>query len=1022
MSKDSIRRRLRSRRYARQPLYFAISAVLGTASAAVAAQDQADEIFVTGSRIQQTGMQTPTPVTAVQADELQAMAPGNMVEGLSQLPQFFGNQSVANTAPSWFTRGGYGNLDLRGLGINRTLTLLNGRRVISSTAFGGVDVNVIPESMIRSVESVTGGASAAYGTDAVAGVVNFILDTDFTGFDAHVQGGTTSRGDADNYEVSVAFGADIGERAHVLVAAEYYDQDGVIGYDDRDWYQAWGTVPDANGMLLIRPQVVSRNSSFDGVIFAPGSALNGYQFQSDGSVTPFVSSDTFSGTIGTPPARQSIVNGGSGTDLGQNATLYPDNARDSIFAYLDYDLTDDLTVFGQYIRGSNRTFRKGPPLASFQGTPTAITIFQDNAFLPDAVRQTMVNENLASFTLRRTGSDADLAADMGQRDSSTMNSGTVGFSWDIDNGGMLDGWSVDGYYQYGENSRTWDQTGLRVDRIHAAVDAVVDPNTGATVCRTSLFQATWMDDRFAGCVPLNLFGRGNASAGAVDWVIGNEPGQSISTPLFFADTGFDLGETETYTSVEAKRNITTMKQHLFELSANGEIWEGFGAGAVSLAVGGSYREEKIRQVVHDSTNLSSDHTSGHPVLCNGDPEAVAAGLRGVSGPDCANTVGIQYSKVSNIQGKISVTELFAETLVPLIAEQDFMKLMTLNLSARWADYTGSGSIWAYKGGLDAQMTDDFRLRGTYSRDVRAANLSERYDKTGGVATITDARYPGDGPYNVTRFSGGNPAVRPEKADTFTVGFVYQPSFVEGLSMSLDWYKVKIKGAIGQLGTQAVADQCEAGAADLCSLVTRDSVTDRLILVGDVFVNVDKYIVSGIDLELAFRRDITLFGGNEEFLQARLFASWLDENSQQLSGAAKIDRAGQTGLQQSDGVAYALPEYKLTGNISYSYGPFTTFLQGRYIDSGTMQNSLVEGVNIESNHVASAFYMDLRLSYSYDLPRGGTVELYGTVTNLLDEDPPVTPYYGVFGGFATQTNSALFDMLGRRYVAGVHVKY
>jgi outer membrane receptor protein involved in Fe transport len=998
-------------------LHCAIAAALGIAPIASYAQDQAvEEVVVTGTRIQQSGMQTPTPVTVVEASELAAMAPGTLVDGISQLPQFFGNETPASN-DGWFTRGGYGNLNLRGLGINRTLTLLDGRRMISSTAFGGVDINVFPEAMIRRVETVTGGASAAYGTDAVAGVTNFILDTDFDGFRSHLQGGSTSRGDSDSYEVSLSFGTDIGDRAHLLVSGEVFDQNGVHNYEDRDWYQGWGTIPDANGMSLIRPQIVSRNSSFDGLIFAPGSALNGLQFHPDGSVTPFELSDTtFSPApqpVGIPPARQSVVNGGSGDDLGAEVTtLMPDVERDSVFLYLDYELSDNLTVYGQAIRGTNRTNRFNAPRGSLQGTPTAITIFQDNAFLPDSIRQTMVDEGLQSFTLKRMGSKEDIGADIRLWDDSEMVSFTGGFSLDIDNEGLFDGWSVDGYYQRGENERKGYQNGLRVDRIHAAVDAV--ENDGEIVCRTTLFS-----DFFADCVPLNLFGRGNASEGAIDWVVGNEPGQAISTPLFFADTGFDLGLTDSYISGAAKVNMTEMEQQLLELTANGAVAEGW-AGPISLAVGVSYREEEITQIVRDSTNQSSDHTDGHPVLCDSDPLAVAIGLRGVSQADCLNTVGIQYSKVSNIKGEADVTEAFVETFVPLIADRNLMELMTLGLAARWADYSGSGGVWAWKAGLDMQIVDNFRFRATKSRDVRAANLSERFDKTGGIDTITDPRY--DETYDVTRFSGGNPAVLPEKADTLTAGFVYQPSFADGLSLSFDWYQVDIDEAIGQLGTQAVIDRCEEGAMDLCALVTRNQADDRLILVGDVFINIDQAKVRGRDLEIAYRRDVSWLGGAGEAFQVRLFASWLDENSETLAGTTKIDRAGQTGTEQSTGAFYQLPDFKATANVSYSNGPFTAFLQGRYIGSGIMESTLVEGVNIESNSVDSAFYTDLRLSYTRDLRGDTSLEIFGNIANVLDEDPPVTPYFSVFLGYATQTNSGLFDLLGRNYTAGVRLRF
>src|SRR5690606_30084132 len=155
-------------------LSLAVAAAFGAAAQSGFAQTPVEEVIVTGTRIQQSGMQTPVPVTVVDAGELEAMAPGNLVDGISRLPQFFANQTPASN-DGWFVRGGYGNLNLRGLGINRTLTLLDGRRMISSTAFGGVDVNVFPEAMIARVETVTGGASAAYGTDAVAGGANCIL-------------------------------------------------------------------------------------------------------------------------------------------------------------------------------------------------------------------------------------------------------------------------------------------------------------------------------------------------------------------------------------------------------------------------------------------------------------------------------------------------------------------------------------------------------------------------------------------------------------------------------------------------------------------------------------------------------------------------------------------------------------------------------------------------------------------------------------------------------------------------------
>ncbi|WP_427964651.1 TonB-dependent receptor plug domain-containing protein [Altererythrobacter sp.] len=970
-------------------------------------QPAAGSIVVTGSRLRTDGMQTPIPVTSVDAEALEDMAAGNLIEGVGQLPQFFGNQSVSAVQKSgeggtgWFTRGGYGNLDLRGLGINRTLTLLNGRRMISSGVFGGVDINVFPEGMIKNVETTTGGASAAYGTDAVAGVVNFTLDTDFTGVQAKVQGGITDRGDSASYEASLSFGTSIGERGHLLLSGEIFDQNGVHNYKDRNWYDAWGVIgSDAY------PQVISANSSYNGVIFAPGTPLQGMEFLPDGSgITPFVLGAPSLGTIGTPPARHSVANGGSGDDLGGELfTLFPDAKRNSLFAYADYEVSDGLTLFAQAVRGQNKTFRYNDPTGSFNGTPTTATIFQDNAFLPDSVRQTMIDNNIDSFVLRRMGSTSDLAREIWLRDNNVMYSFTGGLSWDIASGGMLDGWHVDAYYQYGTNTRKAYQSGIRVDRIFAALDAVRDPSSGEIVCRTSLF-----GNAFPGCEPINLFGAGNASAAAIDYVTGFEAGEQVTTPIFYADSGFDRGETYSYTTGNSKLNTTRMRQHLVDFSMSGDVLEGW-AGPITMALGASYRKDSVRQLVQDVTNPASDHTNGHPVLCSGE----APGLRGVSVSDCLNTVGVQYSKVSNIRGSINVKEAFAEALVPLLANAGPVNALNLHLAGRWADYSGSGTVWAYKAGLDAEIADFLRLRGTYSRDVRAANLSERFDKTGGVAVLDDPRTPNVvEALNVTRFSGGNPAVNPEKADTWTVGAVLRPSFLPGFSVSADYYDIKIKGAIGQLGSQAVLNGCLIdNVPELCDLVTLDP-GDVPILVGDVFINVNENRVRGLDVEMAYSTPVALFGGDEE-LSTRVFASWLFENSQTLGNGTYTDRAGQTGIQQSDGAPYGLPDFKATGNITYSNGGFGAYLQGRYISSGQQENSLGD---VPLNKVDSAFYLDLKLSQEIEVG-SSTFEIFASVTNLLDEDPPITPYYSVFGGHSAQTNSVLFDLLGRRYNVGV----
>ncbi|WAT17474.1 TonB-dependent receptor plug domain-containing protein [Aurantiacibacter sp. MUD11] len=963
-------------------------------------------IVVTGSRIQTDGMAAPVPVTVVAADEIEALSPGALITGVSQLPQFYGNQTP--NSGNFFVRSGYGTLNLRGLGVNRTLTLLNGRRVPSTSAFGGVDINLFPEAMIQSVETTTGGASAAYGSDAVAGVVNFVLDTNYTGLELSAQGGITSRDDGENYELSAAYGTSFADgRGHFLISGEYYDQEGIFTYNDRDWYQSVGTFGSGTEADPYRfvANTVSANASFDGRIFAPGTAIHEMVFDRGGNVSPYTPGSESQFPYGIPPARTA---GGGNDDLGAEApSLYPDLERYSIFTYADFELSDNFMVFGQYLHGRTSIWQYNSPRASFGGTPTALTIFQDNAFLPDDLRQTMIDEGIESFTLRRMGSLEDIGT-MYLDDETTQHIGTAGFSYEMDNG-----WSIDGFYQYGHSKRDWRQFGLRVDRIFAAIDAVEDPSTGEIVCRVSLF-----GDAFPGCEPLNLFGRGNASAAAIDYVTGFEPGQSITTPIAFADDGFASGRSYSYTTSAEKVNITTFEQHFAELSASGDLVD-LWAGPLAVAVGGSYRRDEILQLVQDVTNPASDHIDGHPVLCNDE----APGLRGVSTPDCLNTVGIQYSKVSNIKGNAEVWELFGEFLLPLY-DSDGVGVFA-NGAVRWADYSGSGSIWAYKGGLELEL-GDLRVRGTYSRDVRAGNLSERFDRTGGAATIDDPRTPDIEAINVTRFSGGNPAVNPEEADTFTIGAVFQPSFIPGLSLSLDYYDISIDGAISQVGNQSVLDRCFLESAqEFCDLITltsgiaTPSADGDIVLVGDVFVNVAQSAVRGIDFEMGYTTPLSLLGGDES-LSGRVFASWLLERSETNSSGVTTDFAGQTGATQNSGVQFPYADFKLTGSLTYRNDGFSGLVQVRHIGEGVQDISLTEGVTIEDNTVSAATYVDLRLGYQFDIG-GAEMEIFGNVTNLFDEDPPLTPSYSAFLGYSSQYNASVYDVLGTRYTVGVRLR-
>ncbi len=273
-------------------------------------------------------------------------------------------------------------------------------------------------------------------------------------------------------------------------------------------------------------------------------------------------------------------------------------------------------------------------------------------------------------------------------------------------------------------------------------------------------------------------------------------------------------------------------------------------------------------------------------------------------------------------------------------------------------------------------------------------------------------------FTLSATNAGNQAVEPEKADTITVGAVLQPSRLDGLSMSLDWYSINIRDAIGQLGPQAIIDNCFSGAVQLCDLITRDPNTKEIVFVRNTFLNVSQAKVVGADLEVGFLHDVHWFGGAES-LDTRLLASWLGENSTSVQNGQKADRAGQTGGSAAGTAAF--PDLQFTALMRYRNGPFQFYLQGHYIDSGSLDATLREGIDIDDNTVASVFYTDVLLSYTRRLRSGASWELYGHVENLFDRDPPRAPDYSDFNG-ATDTNESLFDVLGRRYTAGIRVQF
>ncbi len=689
----------------RKGFFASMIAGLAAVSAAKAnAQDSDDnvsaleEITVTGSRIRDTGMNTPVPVTMVSADQLGQAAPGNLIEAFDQMPQFMGNSSPG-TDVFIGTNAGQSILNMRGLGANRTLVLLDGRRVVPSTKNGTLDINVLPESMIKRVEVVTGGASAAYGTDAVAGVTNFILDTDYTGIKGHVQGGETTRGDGGNKEASLAWGTAIGSRAHLIASVDYYDANAIESYDDRNWMQNWGTVLNpawsqgsSQPQYLVKPNVTSTLYTFGGMINSPGTVINNLKFLSDGSAVPFQPGSIANFNSTFLRSQTGGVGDNVEADRGADGGLIPNVKRYNGFAHLKYQINDEWEAFGQLITGHNEVdgrgfadIMNGP---AFQGT-----IYSGNPYLPANVQQAMTANNIQSFGLSRIGSSADLGINRLVQ-SNDMDSYTVGVK------GAIGDWRVNSYYQYGRNENEMRAVNFpRTDRLFLALDAVIDPTTRAITCRVNTVQA---GIRLRADQPVRL---GSRFAGS--------------------DRLRHRRHQDGEHGQQAERvRILGRWRDLQELGAGAGVRRERHRVSQGRAASGRRRSEQ------------PDERPARSRPCRGTTRRWASAVFRLASAGVNS--GVQFSIVPNFSGEITTKEAFTEVLVPLVKGVTLVKQLNFSGAARYADYSGSGRCLVVEGAVwIGSSSTAFRLRGTVSRDVRAANMSERFDSSGAGATVRD---------------------------------------------------------------------------------------------------------------------------------------------------------------------------------------------------------------------------------------------------------------------------------------------
>jgi outer membrane receptor protein involved in Fe transport len=779
----------------------------------------------------------------------------------------------------------------------------------------------------------------------------------------------------------------------LTVSGEYSREKGVKSYYDRDWYQSGSLItnpavaadPTARPIYVPAYNVVGTNFTCGGMVISPNAAINGLEFLPDGSYAPFVKSNLSASGPGTNNAQSLQNSGGSGCDPKRLTPLSADHEKGLAFASAVYDVSDDVSINLQGLFAHDWA-NFGPSQATMAPTRDA-TIYSGNPFLPAGLQALMTANKISSFKLSRDNSDLFPANTNKTYVRNRTFMVTGGLDATLNTGGLLDQWKGTAYLQYGQNQQRASFFGkVRADTLYTALDAVRDPASGNSVCRAALINPA----RYSDCVPLNLFGEGQASDSAIRYVTTPLKGEAGAVIFHYLTKETDA-----------------------EASLSGEVFDGIGAGPVSAAIGASYRKQSVSS---SQSGLSVD-TGGVPL--NETQVGGTPGVRGIPGSIAGDPDSQLFDSYADVEGSQTVKEVFGELDVPLLMDKPLAQKLSLNLAARYADYSGSGGIWAYKAGLDWALSDGIRLRGTYSRDVRAASLSEAFDAQRTNGTVNNDPVTGL-TYNFSQTTGGNPNVAPEKADTITAGLVLQPAFLPGFGLSVDYYNIRINDAINQLGTQRIVDQCASGSTELCALITRDPTSGVITDLRNVFINIAEEKASGLDIEADYRSPISLFGG-EEKLALRGLASILIERTLSIPGSGVAVLDGQLATL-SAGDDFAYPHLQMTGNVSYTNGPVTFTVTERYIGGGKLDNTYVEGVDVANNHVQPVWYTDFGITYALVDEGPHKVDVYGFVTNLFDAKPPFAPepWSTLNGSF--QTNRQLYDFLGQRFLVGARFSF
>lgn len=998
-----------------------------------------DTIVVTGSRIARPESRTASPLQIISSKDLDARGFQTVAQALNELPSF----GVPGASPVGFNQSGFGAgqsfVDFLGLGSQRTLTLVNGRRFVSSntssifgpTGAGGnqVDLNTIPTKLIDRVETVAAIGAPIYGSDAIAGTINIILKRDFDGFDIDAQSGFASRGDAPDFRVRALAGHNFADgRGNITVAGEYDKSKGLLFTDrsvtsnDLRFDSNRDGLRTANGSLVqvLYPDLRVPSISATGVPIVGGAIFgldfplspqqsnlifgdpslnfgvqdgsgNQLKFSNNGSLTPI----DFGNTIGPDNGFNIFTSGGNGFSLRDVENLLTDLKRYSTNVDLSYQLTNDVRLFGEgwYSVSQGRNLANQPAyntgLFDAPGTRDGNLIIPiSNPFLTDAARAAIVN-SINNNPL----SDQNLLGV--QQDYFYLGRANVDLSSGVSTGksrvirfvGGLDGnlhiladkpWNFEAYFNHGEARVSSRNPELNQQNFLNALNSTKDAS-GNIICAPG-FTNSPIGTISPTCAPFDPFGS-QVTQAAKDYI----------------------------TTIAKPTNLN--KQDDFVASIAGPLVN-LPGGDLAFALGYEHRAE------------SSRFDPGAFYFGSGTGDSSQRGSFGRSVP------------IDPVSGRYHTDEIFGELNASLVSPANhvrFIHELSIQTAGRYIWNSQSGSDPTYTAQLRYAPVSDIAFRGAYTRAVRSPSITEVFNPKSssfGFATdVCDQNLVNNGPDPATRaancaaagvpadfsslsnqrsfqtFTFGNHDLTNEKSDAITAGAVLTPRFIPGLSATFDYVNIKLKNAISQFSNDQVVEACYDSTAfpdnPFCALVSRDPNTHQLSLVGTSYFNSATLRYKGVLAEIAYRH-ATPFLGAGSHVGLKTSYQYLDTLSTEVTkGAVPVLTSNSVGYSRHKGIAA----------LSYDNGGFFGQLQMNYIGRARIDPNSSKDL-FDPTYVKSFTYFNLSLAQNV----GKRMTFHIDVDNLLDAKPPFP--YPASGGTTTYFQGILGTFI--RVGAAIHL--